>query len=134
MRGLALTAVAVLAPLAAVGQERANPEPWWNKPPPEHASTYRWVCLGLGDNIIEFRIFALPLNGEGPEVWMIRHGQTFLFAVREQRGLESIFAITDTDHEIHIGADRVARYYTFSGKEGELLQASAVWMGCKETR
>ena len=134
MRGLAWTAIAALLPLAAVGQERVTPEPWWDKPPPEHASTSRWVCLGLGDNILEFRIFAAPRNGEGPEVWMIRHGQTFLFAVKEQRGLETIFAITDTYHEIHIGADRVARYYTFSGKEGESLQASAVWMGCKETR
>ena len=139
MRALALIVFATLTALTAVAQEVPGPEGIWKSPAPQHASTSRWVCSGLGDNVIEFRFYPALVKpgvarGEGLELWIIRHGQTFMYATRFQQGLQAIFALIDSSHEIHIGADRIARYYTFSGKEGELLQPSAIWVNCKETR
>jgi hypothetical protein len=131
MRGLALIVVAVLLPLALVGREPPNPEVIWNSASPEHASTSRWVCSSLGGDVIEFRFY--PKLKNGFYQWIIRQGQTFTFAESVEDGLVVMFALQHSSHEIHIGADRVARYFAFSGKEGEVVQSSAVWVGCKQT-
>jgi hypothetical protein len=135
MRRLAVVVVAVLLPLAAAGQKQSAAEFIWNSTEPENKSTFRWVCSGppsfskpSGADDIEFRFYPKH-NG----AWIIRHGQTFTFAIGVQLGLETHFTLDGSSHEIHIGADRVAKYYAFSGQEGEMLPPSALWYGCKES-
>ena len=133
MRALALIVIAALAALTAIAQEVSDPGAIWRSSAPEHVSTARWACSGYGGDTIEFRFYP-SLAEQTQYSWIIRHGQTFMYAVRAQRGLEGHFWLQNSSHEIRIGADRVARYYAFSGEAGERISPSATWYGCKETR
>ena len=133
MRAASALVIVVLVARAADAEDLPDPEAIWHSTAPEHLSTARWVCSSLNNEVIEFRSYPKLLH-QNPDLWVIRDGQTFMYAFRAQEGLEAHFVLEASSHQIHIGADRVARYYAFSGEEGEWLQPSAIWVGCKETR
>ena len=130
----ALGIAAFLFACVVNAQETPEAEGIWHSPAPENKSSSRWVCGLIGGNTIEFRFYPSLVEERGLYAWIVRQGQTFAYAMMNRRGLETYFFLQGSSHEIRIGADRIARYFPFSGQEGERIVPSASWYGCQETR